>query len=198
MCPADVPADVPADSPADSTGESVAGFPVRDWDEEAVTAGQIGDDGAIHRTTGAKLQTVRNVSILLCWLVSFYLPLVTVHTEGCALLRLLCCAIHRIYCRIPSSLVADTEQWVTVPGPCLAEGRGIAGATNGQFLWFFFYLWDFEGRSPLFELSCCLSCVSVSLPLLHFHRHWGSQVKGVRVGLGSSVGLGNRLQCPSI
>ena len=45
-----------------STGESVAVFPVRDWDEEAVTAGQIGDDGAIHRATGAKLQTVRNVS----------------------------------------------------------------------------------------------------------------------------------------
>ena len=45
-------------------------------------------------------------------------------------------------------------------------------------------------------LVVCLVCVS--LPLLHFHRHWGSQVKGVRVGLGSSVGLGNRLQCPSI
>ena len=40
----------------------MAVFPVRDWDEEAVTAGQIGDDGAIHRATGAKLQTVRNVS----------------------------------------------------------------------------------------------------------------------------------------
>ena len=52
----------PAGVPADSTGESVAVFPVRDWDEEAVTAGQIGDDGAIHRATGAKLQTVRNVS----------------------------------------------------------------------------------------------------------------------------------------
>ena len=115
--------------PADSTGESVAVFPVRDWDEEAVTAGQIGDDGAIHRATGAKLQTVKNVSILLrCCLVSFYLPLVTVHTEGCALLRLLCCAVHRIYCRILSSLVADTEQWVTSPGPCLAEGSGIAGS----------------------------------------------------------------------
>lgn len=34
MCPAGVPAGVPADS----TGESVAVFPVRDWDEEAVTA----------------------------------------------------------------------------------------------------------------------------------------------------------------
>ena len=161
--------------------------------------GSDSDDGAIHRATGAKLQTVRNVSILLCCcLVSFYLPLVTVHTEGCALLKLFCCAIHRIYCRIPSSLVADTEQWVTSPGPCLAEGSGIAVATNGQFVLFFFYLWGFEGRSPLFELSCCLSCVSVSLPLLHFHLHSGSQVKGVRVGLGSSVGLGNRLQCPSI
>ena len=58
MCPVCVPAGVPADS----TGESLAVFPVRDWDEEAVTAGQIGDDGAIHRATGAKLQTVRNVS----------------------------------------------------------------------------------------------------------------------------------------
>ena len=54
MCPVCVPAGVPASVPAV--------FPVRDWDEEAVTAGQIGDDGAIHRATGAKLQTVRNVS----------------------------------------------------------------------------------------------------------------------------------------
>ena len=45
-----------------SRERAVAVFPVRDWDEEAVTAGQIGDDGAIHRATGAKLQTVRNVS----------------------------------------------------------------------------------------------------------------------------------------
>ena len=46
------------------SGEGVvaAVFPVRDWDEEAVTAGQISDDGAIHRATGAKIQTVRNVS----------------------------------------------------------------------------------------------------------------------------------------
>ena len=43
-----------------------------------------------------------------------------------------------------------------------------------------------------------LNILVVSLPLLHFHHHPGSQVKGVRVGLGSSVGLGNRLQCPSI
>ena len=63
----------------------------------------------------------------------------------------------------------------------------------------FFYLWGFEGRSPLFELSCCLSCVSVSLPLLYFHRHWGSQVKGALVGLGSRVGLGNSiLECSGV
>ena len=41
----------------------MAVFPVCDWDEEAVTAGQIGDDGAIQRATGAKLQTVRNVFV---------------------------------------------------------------------------------------------------------------------------------------
>ena len=69
LCPVCVPAGVPADS----TGESVAVFPVRDWDEEAVTAGQIGDDGAIHRATGAKLQTVRNVSYSTPLLSSLFL-----------------------------------------------------------------------------------------------------------------------------
>ena len=67
----------------------MAVFPVRDWDEEAVTAGQIGDDGAIHRATGAKLQTVRNVShstLLVSSLFLFCLSLLSalkaVHSSG--------------------------------------------------------------------------------------------------------------------
>ena len=43
---------------------AVAVFPVRDWDEEVVTAGEIGDYEAIHRAIGVKLQPVRNVSHL--------------------------------------------------------------------------------------------------------------------------------------
>src|SRR4029434_1422599 len=86
MCPAGVP--------ADSTGESVAGFPVRDWDEEAVTAGQIGDDGAIHRATGAKLQTVRNVShstpllYSLFFCLSLLSTLKAVHSSGFSAVQL--------------------------------------------------------------------------------------------------------------
>ena len=66
----------------------MAVFPVRDWDEEAVTVGQIGDDGAIHRATGARLQTVRNVShstllvSILFLFVSLLSTLKAVHSSG--------------------------------------------------------------------------------------------------------------------
>ena len=65
----------------------MAVFPVHDWDEEA--AGQIYDDGAIHHATGAKLQTVRNVShstLLVSSLFLFCLSLLSalkaVHSLG--------------------------------------------------------------------------------------------------------------------